>query len=137
MAGTPLYGTIMPMVIVLALRWWYGAGWQWAWQRSVVQRVAWCVEAFSLSQLAKTWLSPFKQTYTRGRKGSIDTRIQSMIDNLVSRIIGSLARTLIICAGLLCIVLSMLSGLVIMVLWPLVPLLPVAGTVMTVSGVTL
>lgn len=137
MAAALLYGTIVPMIIVLALRWWYGAGWQWAWQRSVSQRISWCMEAFSLRQLIKTWFSPFKQTFSQSSKGSLDVRIQSMVDNLVSRIIGSLARTFIIGVGFICIVLSIVSGLLILILWPLVPLLPLLGIGMTVGGVTL
>lgn len=125
----------MDMVILLAIRWWYTTGWQWAWQRSVTQRLSWCLEAFSIKALIRTWLSPFKQTYSSAKKGSIDLKVQAAVDNLVSRIIGSLARTVIILGGLLCMILSFASGIIIFLAWPFVPLVPLIGVALMMLGV--
>ncbi len=122
------------MVIILSLRWWYSAGWQWAWQRSVTQRVRWCIEAFSIPQLVQTWFSPFKQTFVHGKRGSIDMQVHALIDNFVSRIIGSIARTFIILAGLVCMFLALVSGILLLLVWPLIPLSPVIALVLVVSG---
>lgn len=125
------------MVIMLVLRWWYGSGWHWVWQRSVVQRVQWCSETFSIPQLVKTWFSPFKQTYNRADKGSIDTRINALVDNFVSRIIGALARTVLIFTGLLFILAAFVSGVLFLLLWPFIPILPILAVIMTATGFSL
>lgn len=124
----------MPMVIILALRWWYSAGWLWAWRRSVNERLQWCLETFSMPALVRTWFSPFKQTYSRAQSGSIDLKVQAAVDNLISRIIGTLARTFILLAGLVCMVGSIASGLLIVLLWPIVPLLPLVSIVLFSVG---
>lgn len=123
------------MVIILGLRWWYSAGWQWAWQRSINERVRWCIEAFSMSALARTWFSPFKQTYSKAREGSIDLKVQAAVDNLVSRIIGTLARTIILMAGLVCMIGSVVSGILIVLIWPFIPMMPFIGVLLMVLGV--
>lgn len=123
------------MVIILALRWWYSAGWLWAWQRSVKERVRWCIEAFSMPALVRTWFSPFKQTYSKAREGSIDLKVQAAVDNLVSRIIGTLARTVILIAGLVCMISSVVSGILIVLIWPFIPMMPFIGVILMVLGV--
>lgn len=127
----------MAMVIMLMFRWWYSDGWRWAWQRSVNKRLADYNRVFSLSQLIKTWFSPFKQTYSKGRRGSIDAIIQAAIDNFVSRIIGAIARTFIIIAGLIAITFALISGVAIFLLWPFLPIMPVLAIMLALSGVTL
>lgn len=107
----------------------------WAWNRSVPMRVKWCLEAFSIPALVKTWFSPYKQTYNGGGKGPIDLKVQAAVDNFISRVIGTLARTLIILAGFLCVVLSFISGVVIVVIWPFIPLLPAIGILFSFIGV--
>ena len=125
----------MPMVIILSLRWWYSAGWQWAWQRSVTQRVRWCVETFSIPQLIQTWFSPFKQTFTGSKKGSIDVQFRALIDNFVSRIIGFIARTFIILAGAICMFLAFISGVVLIITWPFIPVLPIIAIILMLAKV--
>lgn len=127
----------MAMVIIHSLSWWYGRGWQWAWQRSVVRRIHDYAEVFSLSQLIRTWFSPFKQTYSNASKGSMDLKVQAFFDNVVSRFIGTLARTILIITGLLAMFFALLTGIIIIVIWPVIPLLPIVGIVLTLSGVTL
>lgn len=120
---------------MLVLKWWYSAGWQWAWKRSVNERVQWVNEAFSISALVKTWFSPFKQTYSKTNKGSIDIRVQAAMDNLVSRFIGTILRTIIIFVGLFGIVLAFITGVFIVVVWPIIPWLPFVAVILSFSGV--
>ena len=123
------------MVIILSLRWWYSAGWKWAWQRSVTQRVRWCIETFSIPQLIQTWFSPFKQTFTARKRGSFDAQIHALIDNFVSRVIGFIARTFIILTGALCMLFSFISGILLIVVWPFIPALPLIAIILTVAKV--
>ncbi len=131
--GSRFCVTIKPMVIVLVLKWWYGAGWQWAWKRSVNGRIQWLSEAFSIPALIRTWFSPFKQTYSKVNKGSIDLKVQAAVDNFVSRMIGSLLRTIIIVVGLVGIVLVFVIGIITVIIWPLIPLLTLLAVALSLG----
>lgn len=118
---------------MLCLRWWYSAGWRWAFERFVTRRVNGSLSMFSVLDLAKTWLSPFKQTHSDARKGSIDLKVQAAVDNFVSRIIGAIARTVLIFCGLFLAAFSFLTGLLFVLVWPLIP----AGPALAVIGAAL
>lgn len=122
------------MVIWLCLRWWYGAGWQWAMKRAVLERLEWCNETFSILGLMRTWFAPFKQTYSKPG-GSIDLRVHAFVDNIVSRGVGFFARTFLIFSGLVASFFVILTGLLLVLLWPLAPVSLVASLVMMVIGV--
>lgn len=85
----------------------------------------------------QTWFSPFKQTYRATNKGSIDLRIQASVDNFISRFIGALMRTIIIIVGLSGVVLVAISGMLMSVLWPLLPLMPAVAAILIIFGVGL
>jgi len=102
------------------MRWWYGAGWQWAVQRAIVERLQWCNETFSITALIRTFFSPFKQTdNTQG--GSVDVRIHAFLDNVVSRFVGMFARGFIIFTGVVAGLVAFISGVAFVALWPLAP----------------
>ena len=110
------------MTIWLCFRWWYGHGWRWALRTSITNRLHWCSQAFSVSDLIKTWFKPFKQTFTNRSKGSIDIKVHALVDNTVSRLIGMLARTVLLIASLLCAIFVVITGILFVVVWPLIPL---------------
>lgn len=81
----------------------------------------------------RTLFAPFKQTQSQGR-GSLDMRMRTFIDNLVSRFVGFFARSFIIIAGLVCSLFVLVTGVIFVVLWPLIPLaLPVALILMAIG----
>jgi len=108
------------MVIWLSLRWWYGAGWQWAMQRAIVQRLQWCNETFSMAAMLRTLFAPFKQTYNNGG-GSIDVKLHAFMDNIISRFVGFFARSFILFTGFIVSVFALVTGAIFVVLWPLIP----------------
>ncbi|MEI7682753.1 MAG: hypothetical protein WCJ24_00435 [Candidatus Saccharibacteria bacterium] len=122
------------MVIWLSLRWWYGAGWQWATNRAVVERLQWCNETFSITALIKTWLAPFKQTYSKPG-GPIDVRIHVFFDNVISRFVGFFARSFIILTGALASLAVLISGMFFVALWPLAPFALPVSLLMMIFGV--
>lgn len=122
------------MFIWFWVRWWYGAGWVWAWRRAVIDRLAWCNSAFSLSRLAATWTAPYKQTAVGRVKGSIGVHIRAWVDRLVSRVIGFLVRTVLIFVGLLLCGLTLLSGLIFLLAWPFIPLSLPLGIILWIGG---
>lgn len=122
------------MVIWLQLRWWYAAGWQWAFKRAIVQRLQWCNETFSITPLLKTLFAPFKQTQTKG-SGSFDGFFRALIDNTVSRLVGFFARGCIILAGVISALFIIVTGIAFLILWPLIPLaLPIAIVLMATGA---
>lgn len=122
------------MVIWLSLRWWYGAGWQWAMKRAIVERLLWVNETFSITALIRTLFAPFKQTYSKPG-GSVDIRIHAFFDNVISRFVGFFARSFIILTGLLVGILSILTGMLFVALWPFAPLALPLSLLMMVLGV--
>lgn len=123
------------MFIWLSLRWWYSAGWQWVWARAVSQRVRWCLETFSLSTLIRTLFSPFKQTFAGGVKGSIGDHFRAFVDRSISRVIGFLVRSILILAALVSILFVLVSGVLLVLIWPLLPMVPGLGVVLYAAGV--
>jgi hypothetical protein len=123
------------MFIWLSLRWWYSAGWQWAWERSVGQRVQWCVETFSLGTLVRTLFAPFKQTFAGQAKGSIGDFFRALVDKTISRVIGFFVRSFLIGIALGCIVFVFITGLLLLLLWPFIPLTPILAVVLLGIGV--
>jgi hypothetical protein len=124
----------MLMFIWFWARWWYGAGWGWAWQRAVAERVSWCNDAFSLSRLIQTWAAPFKQTASGRVRGSMGDHLRAWLDRVVSRTIGFLVRSVLIFAGVVACVLVFIFGLIFMVAWPILPILPIICVVLWISG---
>lgn len=121
------------MFIVGILSWWYGAGWR---QRFVIlkERLANTLDYFSIDLLAKTLFSPFRQISAGKVNGPLGVKLQAFLDRLVSRMIGAMVRSTMIVVGVGAIVLHSVIGSIVVVFWVVVPLLPVIGIVLFVSG---
>ena len=122
------------MFIWLSLSWWYTAGWKWAWQRMVVDRLVWCMDFFSVGTLSRTLFSPFKQIYSGEGRGGIGDFFRSLVDNTISRIIGFLVRMTLIFASLVCMIFVLITGIFLLVFWAFIPLLPALGVILTIVG---
>lgn len=88
-----------------------------------------------MGALVRTWFAPFKQTYSGKVKGSIGVHFRAAVDSLVSRVIGFLVRSVLLLAGLFCSLFVAITGLVFMIIWPFLPLLPLIGLLMWIIGV--
>lgn len=88
-----------------------------------------------MSNLVRTWFAPFKQTYTGGVRGSLGVHIRAAVDSLISRVIGFLVRSILLLAGLVCSILVFASGLLFIVAWAFIPLLPVISVLLIGIGV--
>lgn len=122
------------MLLVGFLSWWYGAGWLGQIKRIElsIQRTS---DFFSISLLLKTLFSPFRQISADATGNDIGSRFRAWGDRMFSRIIGAFMRTFMIIFGLITLLLALLIGLLRLMLWPVVPLLPIAGLVlMTTVG---
>lgn len=121
------------MFIVGILGWWYGAGWKLR-VRMLRERLAGLVDYFSIDLLVKTLFSPFRQISAQNVNGSINVQLRAFFDKLLSRMIGAIVRTGMILIGAAAILIYSLLGATGLVVWALVPIFPVVGTVLWLTG---
>jgi len=121
------------MFIVGLLSWWYGAGWV-AEAKRVRERIASVADYFSIGLLARTLFSPFRQISAGSIDGPLGVRWRAFIDRLISRCIGALMRTFLIIFGVVAITVIGISGCIALVVWLLIPALPIVGCVMMFVG---
>lgn len=121
------------MLIVGLLSWWYGAGW---WQRivAVKERIAGLYDYFSIDLLLKTLFAPFRQISAGGVRGPLSVQLQAWFDRLISRIIGAVVRIGVIVIGSLALLLGAFVGLMMIIIWPLIPLMPIICIVLAMMG---
>ena len=121
------------MFILGILSWWYGAGWR---QRVTMlrEKIASTMDYFSIDLLAKTLFSPFRQISAGKVQGPLGVQMRAFADRLISRVIGGMIRSFMIVIGAAAILLYSIIGCVFVVLWAVVPLLPIVGIVLFVSG---
>jgi hypothetical protein len=115
------------MIVILCLRWWYGAGWQWVFQSVLVKRSEWIMETFSVSDLLRTLFAPFRQTYAGNIKGPLGVQIRAFFDRLISRVIGFIVRSFLLIMAAIGLFVVLLVAVVTLLLWPIIPLLPAIG----------
>lgn len=114
------------------LRWWYGTGWLEAvhrigsWTKGVER-------TFSLSLLAQTLFSPWRRIISSAGKG-LDARMHAAMDNLVSRCVGFVIRFIVLIAAGVSILVALTAGVVMVVLWPLLPVLVIYFAVRGIIG---
>lgn len=121
------------MFIVGILRWWYGTGWRLR-ARMLRERLASLTDYFSVDLLVKTLFSPFRQISAQNVNGSINVQLRAFFDKLLSRIIGAIVRTGMILVGAAAILIYSLLGVIGLVVWALVPIFPVVGAVLWLTG---
>lgn len=121
------------MLLWAFLSWWYGAGWR-SRARLIMERFDSITDYFSIGLLLRTLFSPFRQISAGKVRGSIDAQMRAFFDQLISRIIGAIVRTMLIVVGTGALVLTGLVGLVVLVLWAFVPLMPIAGVMLWLIG---
>lgn len=117
------------------LVWWYGAGWKDVAQR-ISERIEGTIDYFSFDLLLKTLFSPYRQISAGKVDGSLEVKLRAMVDKLFSRIIGAFIRIMLLIIGGVTLAVQTMGSLLILIIWALVPLLPVAGLVATLVGWT-
>jgi hypothetical protein len=122
------------MIIDIA-SWWYGAGLRQTW-RAVLEQVAEVIELFSMEQSAKTLFAPFRQIDAGGVRGSIDVQLRAFFDRSFSRVFGFFIRSTSIVIGFLAAGLMGIIGLIWLIIWLILPFLPVIGVVCMLLGVS-
>ncbi len=108
------------MLALEMITWWYSEGWL-GFARRLWSYVKGLYNYFSVALLAKTLFAPWKRITTYGSR-SVNERLRAMADNLVSRMVGFSVRLMVLVAGLILILFSLIVGLVGLVVWPLIPI---------------
>lgn len=122
------------MQFVAFLRWWYGAGWtdQLDSTRLHLRKIN---DFFSVSLLAKNLVQPFRQISAESVRGSLDVQFRAWLDRLISRVVGAFMRLIMIIAGLVWLLASIVFYGIWLILWPFVPVIPLIG--LTAGGMGL
>jgi hypothetical protein len=125
------------MMLISMLSWWYTAGWA-SLAGRVGRRVQSVMNTFSVQLLAGSLFEPFRQI-SAGQSGGpgFDAQLKALGDRLFSRIFGAVVRSLFILMGLVGTFFMVIIGLLQIILWPVVPLLPILGIALSVTGWTL
>lgn len=92
------------------------------------------MDYFSIDLLVKTLFSPFRQISAGSVDGPVGLKLRAFFDKLISRIIGGIVRTIVLVIGLVTIILGLVIGVVYLALWAVIPLLPIAGLVLMLTG---
>lgn len=121
------------MVIVGFFSWWYGAGWR----RQIMlarEKIAGYFDYFSIDLLLRTWFAPFRQISAGGVQGPIGVQIRAFFDQLVSRVIGSIVRSIMIVIGCVTILGALIIYTLKVIFWAIIPIIPIVGFVLMVLG---
>lgn len=100
----------------------------------VVSRLDRTIDYFSIDLLAKTLFSPFRQISAGKTSGPIGVKIRALVDNLISRVIGAAVRTVIMVFGGLAILVHASWGLIVVLCWLIIPIVPVVGAIVWIIG---
>ena len=126
------------MVITNIFFWWYSKGWQ-VFINKIRTALSNIIDFFSMGSLVRTLFKPFRQisAESASSSSSLDVKFRLMIDRLISRIVGFLSRLILLIAGTVTIILGGVFSLILIAMWPVVPLLPIAGIVLSIIGFTI
>ena len=125
----------MLMLALDLLQWWYLQGWG-RFANGLINRIKGTFEFFSIGLLLRTLFSPYKQMFAEDHstQGGIEAFFGALFDNLLSRIIGFFVRIGIIIITIAIVLIELLLGGIAVILWPVVPALPVIGVAFSIGG---
>lgn len=119
------------MLPIAFITWWYSSGWQRI-AHKFKTRSASISATLSIGLLSRTLFQPWRRIISYSGRG-LGQQIAAMADNAVSRFIGSLVRGSVLIAGVFTICAAALLTLLELIVWPLLPLAPLALIVVGVS----
>lgn len=124
------------MIVTDILLWWYGSAWTGEIGK-ISSRTTRVLSAFSVVLLLKTLFAPFRQIDAGSVHGSMQAQFRAWSDRTFSRAVGFVVRSFVIVTGCLVALLVGLISAVYALLWLFVPLLPILGIILWLSGWTI
>ncbi len=123
------------MLVVSFVQWWYGRGFK-EYLAKFVDRLKDAADFFSIRLLVRNFFAPFRQIATEKRDNlPLNERIHAWADLLISRLVGATIRFFLLIIGTIFLIVRAAVGLVIMILWPLAPLVLVYSVMLYIRGV--
>lgn len=119
------------MLFISFFKWWYSDGWRQR-ARLMMIKLEGVIDYFSIDLLLKTLFQPFRQDSTGKVDGSLDRKLRAFADNLISRVLGAIIRLVILLFGLVAIAFNTVVAIGALVVWAIVPVLPVVGIILMV-----
>lgn len=89
---------------------------------------------FSIGLLASSLFAPYRQISAGGVKGPVSVMLRAFFDRQLSRVIGVVARTILIVIGLVWITVQVAIGVLTIIGWSMLPFAPLVGFILMVSG---
>lgn len=126
----------MVMLLLTSLfQWWYSDGFR---ERIHINsgRLENMIDYFSFSLLLKTLFSPYRQISAGTTQGSLEVKMRAMLDKLFSRVIGMVIRLMILIVGAIVIGILVTYSLVSIIMWAILPILPIVGAILMGTGWT-
>lgn len=115
------------MFIVGMISWWYSNGWKQC-GRNVLDSLRSSEDLFSIDSLLINLFAPFKQISASGYVGgTLQDKMRDWFDKQFSRFFGAIIRLLLVIIGSAWLIVHSLTGLLMLIVWPLIPVLPLAG----------
>lgn len=126
------------MAIAEMFLWWYASGWR-VFINKLRTSLTNITDFFSMSSLVRTLFKPYRQisAETASDHASLDIKFHMFLDRLISRIVGFVSRLFLLFAGIIIISVGGIISLILIILWPIIPLAPVAGIILALIGVIL
>ncbi len=122
------------MLFISMLRWWYGVGWQ-RQVNALQERLLRSADFFSFEQNIRELFLPFKQIDAdKPKSNSINLMMRAAFDNLFSRIFGAIIRSSLIVSGIVAMILEAALGVLRLVAWPLIPVMPLGFFMLALMG---
>lgn len=114
--------------MVVMLNWWFNSGLK-NLIKSLKVSLYRTIDTFSLGLLFKTLFSPFRQISAGMLPpgAPIKVQISAAGDRLFSRLIGFFIRSLLIIVGSIVILFQSFAGILIILMWLVLPLFPLIG----------
>lgn len=121
------------MIFAEVFSWWYAQGWK-VFIEKVRNSLSSVTDFFSMNSLIRTLFKPFRQISagSANADASLDLKFQMFIDRLISRIVGFSARLVLLIIGSVVIIVGGILSLLLIISWPLIPLLPIVGIILGV-----
>jgi len=115
------------MLFLEFFQWWYGIGWLEAGKGALglVKKVQ---LSFSIPVLLRTLFAPWKMIISPPGR-SLDDKMRTLLDNLISRTVGFFVRIFSLVAAVMLIALAAIVGGVVALAWPLIPVLVIVSLI--------
>lgn len=126
----------MIMLFISFFKWWYSDGLRHRAQM-MSTRLDGVIDYFSIDLLIKTLFQPFRQDSTGKVDGSLDMKLRALADNMISRVLGAIIRTVILVFGLIAIAIYSIVTIASLIVWIIVPAAPIIGVALAAAGVSL